>query len=179
MSTNTKGNINTGKISMALIFFLLSVDSNIGASGSSSPGQADRLDQSQHNTLKTMLTTGQIPKSSLNSLSLLTGVSFSQSGMKNSLFDEGLRIAQQYGLGDFAQEIKTLQGGSPKSEAKDTNDGETEDRTDQNSTGNESDSTGQNGNHQGVDSDSDSVKQESVHTEKRKLPCSDSTEDAS
>lgn len=66
-----------------------------------------------------MLTTGQIPKSSLNSLSLLTGVSFSQSGMKNSLFDEGLRIAQQYGLGDFELELKSLQGGSPRSDSKD------------------------------------------------------------
>ena len=60
-----------------------------------------------------MLTTGQIPKSSLNSLSLLAGVSFTSSVM----FDEGLRIAQQYGLGDFELELKTLQGGSPKSES--------------------------------------------------------------
>lgn len=107
-----------------LVFVL--ADSNFGASGSPSPLQADRLDSSQHshNTLKTMLTTGQIPKSSLNSLSLLTGVSFTQTGMKNSLFDEGLRIAQQYGLGDFAEELKTLKDQSPKSETNE-NDSET------------------------------------------------------
>lgn len=79
-------------------------DSNLGASGSSSPSLADRSDISQqHLTLKSMLTTGQMPK--------ISGSNFSTTVMgKNTLFDEGLRIAQQYGLGDFAQELKSLQG---------------------------------------------------------------------
>lgn len=87
-------------------------DSNLGASGSSSPSPADQTDMSQqHATLKSMLTTGLIPKSSFNNTS-------SVSGDKNSLFDEGLRIAQQYGLGDFAQELKTLQGSPEENEGQ-------------------------------------------------------------
>lgn len=91
---------------------LIISDSNMGASGSSSPTQADQTDQSQqHTTLKSMLTTGQIPKSSFNNLVTVPVA-------KNSLFDEGLRIAQQYGLGDFAQELKTLQGSPEKNEVQ-------------------------------------------------------------
>ncbi|XP_045208072.2 NGFI-A-binding protein homolog isoform X2 [Mercenaria mercenaria] len=87
-------------------------DSNMGASGSSSPSQVDRTEPSQqHATLKSMLTAGQMPKSSFN---LLT----SAGPAKNTLFDEGLRIAQQYGLGDFAQELKTLQESPEENEGQ-------------------------------------------------------------
>ncbi|KAL4228741.1 negative regulation of transcription [Mactra antiquata] len=79
-------------------------DSNFGPSGSASPSQGERPDLTQqHLTLKSMLTSGQIPKLALGNFMGL-------GGDKNTLFDEGLRIAQQYGLGDFAQELKTLQG---------------------------------------------------------------------
>ncbi|XP_052253637.1 NGFI-A-binding protein 1-like isoform X1 [Dreissena polymorpha] len=94
-------------------------DSNMGASGSSSPTQFDNgLSTSSHALLKNILSSAQIPKSSLTSLSLLAGCSLTPSGLKNSLFDEGLRIAQQYGLGDFAQELKSLQGGSDVEDQK-------------------------------------------------------------
>ncbi|XP_060558694.1 NAB transcription cofactor mab-10-like isoform X1 [Ruditapes philippinarum] len=88
-------------------------DSNLGASGSSSPAQTDRTESTQqHLTLKSMLTTGLMPKSSFNQLTSAGGPS------KNTLFDEGLRFAQQYGLGDFAQELKTLQGSPEESEGQ-------------------------------------------------------------
>lgn len=81
-------------------------DSNLGASGSSSPAHPDKLEPNPSSfTLKNMLTTGNIPKPTFASL-----------GAKNTLFDEGLRIAQQYGLGDFAQELKTLQGSPEEKE---------------------------------------------------------------
>ena len=35
---------------------------------------------------------------------------------QNSLFDEGLRIAQQYGMADFAEEIQQLKGDNPNDE---------------------------------------------------------------
>lgn len=59
-----------------------------------------------------MLTTGLMPKSSFNQLTSAGGPS------KNTLFDEGLRFAQQYGLGDFAQELKTLQGSPEENEGQ-------------------------------------------------------------
>jgi len=62
----------------------------------------DRTDSSQHATLKAALASGLLPGNIVNNTS---------AGMKNTLFDEGIRIAQQYGMCDFADELKTLQGG--------------------------------------------------------------------
>lgn len=38
--------------------------------------------------------------------------------MQNTLFDEGMRIAQQFGLSDFAEELKGLADTSPEEESK-------------------------------------------------------------
>lgn len=38
--------------------------------------------------------------------------------MQNTLFDEGMRIAQQFGLSDFAEELKGLADTSPEEETK-------------------------------------------------------------
>lgn len=38
--------------------------------------------------------------------------------MQNTLFDEGMRIAQQFGLSDFAEELKGLVDTSPEEENK-------------------------------------------------------------
>lgn len=38
--------------------------------------------------------------------------------MQNTLFDEGMRIAQQFGLSDFAEELKGLVDTSPEEETK-------------------------------------------------------------
>jgi len=93
-------------------------DSNQGASGSSSPSQGEKPspNTSLHSTLRDMLSKNKGAKSALSSVALLSGFNPTPVGMKNSLFDEGLRIAQQYGLGDFAEELKTLQGGEDESE---------------------------------------------------------------
>ncbi|WAR05361.1 NAB1-like protein [Mya arenaria] len=58
------------------------------------------------------------------SLAFLSAFKPTPASMKNSLFDEGLRIAQQYGLGDFAQELKTLQGGA-ESDSEDQSENKT------------------------------------------------------
>jgi hypothetical protein len=42
--------------------------------------------------------------------------------MQNTLFDEGMRIAQQFGLSDFAEELKGLADTSPEEETKDITD---------------------------------------------------------
>nr|XP_034315300.1 NGFI-A-binding protein 1 isoform X9 [Crassostrea gigas] len=42
----------------------------------------------------------------------------SKPAMQNTLFDEGMRIAQQFGLSDFAEELKGLVDTSPEEETK-------------------------------------------------------------
>lgn len=42
----------------------------------------------------------------------------SKPAMQNTLFDEGMRIAQQFGLSDFAEELKGLADTSPEEETK-------------------------------------------------------------
>ena len=42
--------------------------------------------------------------------------------MQNTLFDEGMRIAQQFGLSDFAEELKGLVDTSPEEENKEITD---------------------------------------------------------
>lgn len=42
-----------------------------------------------------------------------------QSAPNKSLFDEGLRIAQQYGMADFAEELKVLQKVGPDEDEDD------------------------------------------------------------
>ncbi|XP_055995872.1 NGFI-A-binding protein 1-like isoform X2 [Ostrea edulis] len=42
----------------------------------------------------------------------------SKPAMQNTLFDEGMRIAQQFGLSDFAEELKGLADTSPEEESK-------------------------------------------------------------
>ena len=73
-------------------------DSFFGGSGSSSPSQSEGPEvTAPHSVLRALFSGVQGQK-------MLKG----EPGMKNTLFDEGLRIAQQYGLGDFAEELKTL-----------------------------------------------------------------------
>ncbi|XP_052806773.1 NGFI-A-binding protein 1-like isoform X2 [Mya arenaria] len=100
-------------------------DSNIGLSGSSSPCPTDVSESTGGSaSLKNILSNSKLPKSSLNSLAFLSAFKPTPASMKNSLFDEGLRIAQQYGLGDFAQELKTLQGGA-ESDSEDQSENKT------------------------------------------------------
>nr|XP_022341150.1 NGFI-A-binding protein homolog isoform X5 [Crassostrea virginica] len=46
----------------------------------------------------------------------------SKPAMQNTLFDEGMRIAQQFGLSDFAEELKGLVDTSPEEENKEITD---------------------------------------------------------
>ncbi|KAK3579273.1 hypothetical protein CHS0354_033351 [Potamilus streckersoni] len=77
-----------------------SYDSNF-QSGSSSGDDGDSRD-ADDDKLKLRLTT----KALLNSASR-------EKLVQESLFDEGLRIAQQYGMSDFAKELQQLQGTNP------------------------------------------------------------------
>ncbi|KAL3837141.1 hypothetical protein ACJMK2_022519 [Sinanodonta woodiana] len=78
-----------------------SYDSNF-QSGSSSGDDGDSRDGPDNDKLKLRLTT----KALLNSASR-------EKLVQESLFDEGLRIAQQYGMSDFAKELQQLQGTNP------------------------------------------------------------------
>ena len=78
---------------------LLFIDSNI-PSGSSSPTQP--RDPSLA-TIKSLLTSIN-PDNASKDLKEIAQIT------QNSLFDEGLRIAQQFGLADFAEEIQQLKG---------------------------------------------------------------------
>lgn len=98
-------------------------DSNI-ASGSSSPTQPRDIA-----ALKSLLT-------STNPLNNSKEV-FSQ----NSLFDEGLRIAQQYGMADFAEELQQLKGDNSNedlSASKNSNDNSLNQSTENDSSLNQS-----------------------------------------
>ncbi|XP_061181417.1 NGFI-A-binding protein 1-like isoform X2 [Saccostrea echinata] len=46
----------------------------------------------------------------------------SKPAMQNTLFDEGMRIAQQFGLADFAEELKGMADTSPEDETKEITD---------------------------------------------------------
>lgn len=104
------------------VYFLVP-DSNI-ASGSSSPTQPRDIA-----ALKSLLT-------STNPLNNSKEV-FSQ----NSLFDEGLRIAQQYGMADFAEELQQLKGDNSNedlSASKNSNDNSLNQSTENDSSLNQS-----------------------------------------
>lgn len=75
-------------------------DSNI-PSGSSSPTQQPR--DPSLSTIKSLL-------SSINPENCSKDLKDFAQITQNSLFDEGLRIAQQFGLADFAEEIQQLKG---------------------------------------------------------------------
>ena len=79
---------------------VLFIDSNI-PSGSSSPTQQPR--DPSLSTIKSLL-------SSINPENCSKDLKDFAQITQNSLFDEGLRIAQQFGLADFAEEIQQLKG---------------------------------------------------------------------